>query len=112
MQNRSLFVFSTSRNVRDFYASKLSLNSLLPKAISTAEFFEEVTYVPNKRRASDTECLLHMRNAVARVENISKILNIKNEFLIFLKNSHYLFSFFKELSREKCTVANLSSADT
>ena len=60
MQNRSLFVFSTSRNVRDFYASKLSLNSLLPKAISTAEFFEEVTYVPNKRRASDTECLLHM----------------------------------------------------
>ena len=53
-----------------------------------------------------------MRNAVARVENISKILNIKNEFLIFLKNSHYLFSFFKELSREKCTVANLSSADT
>lgn len=112
MLNKTLFVLSSSRNVRDFYASKLSLNSLLPKAISTAEFFEEVTYVLNKRRASDTECLLHMRNAVARVENISKILNIKNEFLIFLKNSHYLFSFFKELSREKCTVANLSSADT
>ena len=112
MLNKTLFVLSSSRNVRDFYASKLSLNSLLPKAISTAEFFEEATYVPNKRRASDTECLLHMRNAVARVENISKILNIKNEFLIFLKNSHYLFSFFKELSREKCTVANLSSADT
>lgn len=112
MLNKTLFVLSSSRNVRDFYASKLSLNSLLQKAISTAEFFEEVTYVPNKRRASDIECLLHMRNAVARVENISKILNIKNEFLIFLKNSHYLFSFFKELSREKCTVANLSSADT
>lgn len=112
MLSKTLFVLSSSRNVRDFYASKLSLNSLLPKAISTAEFFEEATYVPNKRRASYTECLLHMRNAVARVENISKILNIKNEFLIFLKNSHYLFSFFKELSREKCTVANLSSADT
>ena len=112
MLSKTLFVLSSSRNVRDFYASKLSLNSLLPKAISTAEFFEEATYVPNKRRASDIECLLHMRNAVARVENISKILNIKNEFLIFLKNSHYLFSFFKELSREKCTVANLSSADT
>lgn len=112
MPNKTLFVLSSSRNVRDFYASKLSLNSLLPKAISTADFFEEATYVPNKRRASDIECLLHMRNAVARVENISKILNIKNEFLIFLKNSHYLFSFFKELSREKCTVANLSSADT
>lgn len=112
MLSKTLFVLSSSRNVRDFYASKLSLNSLLPKAISTAEFFEEATYVPNKRRVSDTECLLHMRNAVARVENISKILNIKNEFLIFLKNSHYLFSFFKELSREKCTVANLSSADT
>lgn len=112
MLNKTLFVLSSSRNVRDFYSSKLSLNSLLPRAISTAEFFEEVTYVPNKRRASDTECLLHMRNAVARVENISKILNIKNEFLIFLKNSHYLFSFFKELSREKCTVASLSSADT
>ena len=112
MLSKTLFVLSSSRNVRDFYASKLSLNSLLPKAISTAEFFEEATYVPNKRRASDIECLLHMRNAVARVENISKILNIKNEFLIFLKNSHYLFSFFKELSREKCTVTNLSSADT
>lgn len=112
MLSKTLFVLSSSRNVRDFYASKLSLNSLLPKAISTAEFFEEATYVPNKRRASDIECLLHMRNSVARVENISKILNIKNEFLIFLKNSHYLFSFFKELSREKCTVANLSSADT
>lgn len=112
MLSRTLFVLSSSRNVRDFYANKLSLNSLLPKAISTAEFFEEAIYVPNKRRASAIECLLHMRNAVARVENISAILNIKNEFLVFLKNSHYLFSFFKELSHEKHTVTDLSSADT
>ncbi|MBQ8819373.1 PD-(D/E)XK nuclease family protein [Campylobacter sp.] len=112
MQNNSLFVLSSSRNVRDFYSSKLNSNCLLPKAISIADFFNEAIYVPNRRYASQTECLLHMKDAVSKVKNISEILNIKNEFLLFLKNSNYLFSFFKELSREKRTISDLSMADT
>ncbi|WP_086247257.1 PD-(D/E)XK nuclease family protein [Campylobacter vicugnae] len=112
MQNNSLFVLSSSRNVRDFYSSKLNSNCLLPKAISIADFFNEAVYVPNRRYASQTECLLHMKDAVSKVKNISEILNIKNEFLLFLKNSNYLFSFFKELSREKRTISDLSIADT
>lgn len=112
MQNNSLFVLSSSRNVRDFYSSKLDSNCLLPKAISIADFFNEAIYVPNRRYASQTECLLHMKDAVSKVKNISEILNIKNEFLLFLKNSNYLFSFFKELSREKRTISDLSMADT
>ena len=97
MQNRSLFVFSTSRNVRDFYSNNLSSNSLLPKIMNISEFFSEVIYVPDRRRATDMESLLYMRNAINRVENISSILNIRDEFLVFLKNSNYIFSFFKEL---------------
>ena len=112
MQNNSLFVLSSSRNVRDFYSSRLNSNCLLPKAISIADFFNEAIYVPNRRYASQTECLLHMKDAVSKVKNISEILNIKNEFLLFLKNSNYLFSFFKELSREKRTISDLSMADT
>ena len=112
MQNNSLFVLSSSRNVRDFYSSRLNSNCLLPKAISIADFFNEAIYVPDRRYASQTECLLHMKDAVSKVKNISEILNIKNEFLLFLKNSNYLFSFFKELSREKRTISDLSMADT
>ncbi|TWO23131.1 Dna2/Cas4 domain-containing protein [Campylobacter hyointestinalis] len=112
MQNRALFVLSTSRNVRDFYSNHLSSNSLLPKIMNIAEFFGEVIYIPDRRRATDMESLLYMRNAINRVENISSILNIKDEFLVFLKNSNYLFSFFKELSKEKKRVADLSIADT
>lgn len=112
MQNNSLFVLSSSRNVRDFYSSRLNSNCLLPKAISIADFFNEAIYAPNRRYASQTECLLHMKDAVSKVKNISEILNIKNEFLLFLKNSNYLFSFFKELSREKRTISDLSMADT
>ena len=112
MQNRSLFVFSTSRNVRDFYSNNLSSNSLLPKIMNISEFFSEVIYVPDRRRATDMESLLYMRNAINRVENISSILNIRDEFLVFLKNSNYIFSFFKELSKEKKRVADLSIADT
>ncbi|MDY3132571.1 MAG: PD-(D/E)XK nuclease family protein [Campylobacter lanienae] len=112
MQNRSLFVFSTSRNVRDFYSNNLSSNSLLPKIMNISEFFGEVIYVPDRRRATDMESLLYMRNAINRVENISSILNIRDEFLVFLKNSNYIFSFFKELSKEKKRVADLSIADT
>ncbi|ANE34944.1 exonuclease V, helicase AddB [Campylobacter hyointestinalis subsp. lawsonii CCUG 27631] len=112
MQNRALFVLSTSRNVRDFYSNNLSSNSLLPKIMNIAEFFGEVIYVPDRRRATDMESLLYMRNAINMVENISSILNIKDEFLVFLKNSNYIFSFFKELSKEKKRVADLSIADT
>lgn len=112
MQNRALFVLSTSRNVRDFYSNNLSSNSLLPKIMNISEFFGEIIYIPDRRRATDMESLLYMRNAINRVENISSILNIKDEFLVFLKNSNYLFSFFKELSKEKKRVADLSIADT
>ncbi|MEE3744564.1 PD-(D/E)XK nuclease family protein [Campylobacter porcelli] len=112
MPNRTLFVLSSSRNVRDFYSNELGANSLLPKSISIADFFTQIIYVPNRRCATQIECLLHMQTAISKVKNISKILNIKDEFLLFLKNSHYLFSFFKELSREKCSISDLNMADT
>ena len=55
MQNNSLFVLSSSRNVRDFYSSRLNSNCLLPKAISIADFFNEAIYVPDRRYEANTQ---------------------------------------------------------
>lgn len=106
-----LQVFSTKRNIRSFYEIQKSQNSLLSKAISIGEFFELAVIVPNLKKATELIEILKMQEAVLQTKKATEILHIPNEFFAFLKNNEYLFSFFKELKREKITIQNLKNQD-
>lgn len=104
-----LEVFSTAREVRNFYENFLGSNILVPKAITIADFESKVWCVPGLIAAdSDTRTIL-MQEAV-KFENFSK-LNIPTEFMAFLQNSNYIFSFFEELSHENIDIDKLLFAD-
>ncbi len=104
-----LFVFATTRAVREFYEKKLTQNALLDKAISVAEFFDIIIY-SHRLKASEYERLMLMKRACERTKNTHKLF-IPQEFFAFLKNNEYLFSFFKELALANKSVADLRAND-
>lgn len=106
-----LEVFSTKRNIRSFFDSQKSKNLLTNKALSIGEFFELSIIVPNLKKATQSVQILKMQEAVLKTKNATEILQIPSEFFAFLKNNEYLFSFFKELKREKITTQNLKNQD-
>lgn len=110
-QNRVLNVLSSSRNVRDFYSNNSLKNALLQKAITIAEFEKKVILVRNLKKASLVERLLIMQKAAKATKKVSAKLGIPTEFFAFLKNSDYLFSFFKELKRERVDINTLRQSD-
>lgn len=104
-----LFIFPTSRKVREFYDKKRTQNTLLDKAITVADFFDTVLY-SQKPKASEYERLLLMKKACERTRNSNKLF-IPQEFFAFLKNNEYLFSFFKELALAQKDVLALQESD-
>lgn len=102
-----LYIFSTSRQVREFYST--FSDTLMPKALSIGEFEKKAVYVPNLVSANEDTRVLLMRQA-CEFENFKK-LHIPREFLAFLSNSSYLFRFFEELSNEKKDISDLIGAD-
>jgi RecB family exonuclease len=101
-------VFSTSRQVREFYGT--FSQTLLPKAITIAEFESKAWYVPHRTLADDDTRALLMREAGA-FENFEK-LKIPREFMAFLRNSEYIFRFFEELANEEVEIEKLDLNDT
>ena len=104
-----LFIFATTRKVREFYESKLAQNALLDKAISVAEFFGIIIY-SQRLKASEYERLILMKKACERTKDANKLF-IPQEFFAFLKNNEYLFSFFKELALAGKDIAALKASD-
>jgi len=103
-------VFSTARQVREFYESFSSSNTLLPKAITIAEFESKAWILPNLIEADEDTRVLLMRQAAA-FENFEK-LHIPKEFMAFLQNSNYIFRFFEELANEEVDISQLDTHDT
>jgi RecB family exonuclease len=103
-------VFPTSRCIREFYASFLNQNQLLPKALSIAEFESMSVIVPDYTMIDEDSRVLLLKEA-SKFENFSK-LKIEREFLVFLKNSTFLFRFFDELFANMVDLDELNSADT
>ncbi|MDR2790189.1 MAG: PD-(D/E)XK nuclease family protein [Campylobacteraceae bacterium] len=101
-------VFSTARQVREFYES--FDNQLLPKAITIAEFESKAWIVPDAMQADDDTRAILMREAAA-FENFEK-LKIPREFMVFLQNSEYIFRFFEELAHEEAEIDALDLSDT
>ncbi|MDR1284979.1 MAG: PD-(D/E)XK nuclease family protein [Campylobacteraceae bacterium] len=101
-------IFSTARQVREFYES--FNNQLLTKAITIAEFESKVWIVPNAVQADDDTRVLLMREASV-FSNFDK-LHIPKEFMAFLQNSNYIFRFFEELANEEVEIDKLDLSDT
>lgn len=104
-----LFVLTSLRQIREL--SKDYSNSLLPKSITIGEFFSRAVVVRDLNEASPSQSLLAMSKACSLAHNASSVLGIASEFFAFLKNNDYLFSFFKEISHQKCSFDDLEKSD-
>ena len=110
MQNLDkLYIFTNSRKIREFNAK--FQNELVPKAMTIAQFEQKAVLVPGRFEADEAYTLVLMQRACASVREASERLHIPSEFFAFLKNNDYLFSFFKELSISKKSVADLKFSD-
>ncbi|WP_270979839.1 PD-(D/E)XK nuclease family protein [Campylobacter helveticus] len=105
-----LYIFSSSRKIREYYEKCKSSNALINQAIGVAEFLEKICFVRGFR-ASAYERLLLMQKACKQSKDLEKKLGISTEFFAFLKNNEYLFSFFKELVLENKTIKDLQDSD-
>lgn len=105
-----LEVFSTSRAVRSFYSDFAQTNTLLPKAITIQDLEQKAILVPHLTLIDEDTRVLLMKKASQFAS--FELLHIEREFLVFLKNSSYLFRFFEELSFEKVSIEELLCADT
>ncbi|MDR1614746.1 MAG: PD-(D/E)XK nuclease family protein [Campylobacteraceae bacterium] len=103
-------IFSTARQVREFYESFSQNSQLLTKAITISEFESKAWSVPESVLADEDTRMLLMREA-ASFENFKK-LKIPHEFMAFLQNSEYLFRFFEELANEEIEIEELDIYDT
>ncbi|MPV80360.1 PD-(D/E)XK nuclease family protein [Campylobacter hepaticus] len=105
-----LRIFSSSRQIREYYNQNKQNNALLDHAINISDFLDKVC-LSNFHKASSYESLLLMREACLKSKDLEKKLGISADFFIFLKNNEYLFSFFKELSLEKKSIKDLKNND-
>ncbi len=103
-------VFSTNRGVREFYANYSNSNTLLPKAISIAEF-ESKAVVVKERVFIDNDSRFLLLKEATNFEEFKR-LQFNSEFLTFLKHSQYIFRFFEELSSEYVRIEDLKQFDT
>ncbi len=102
-------VFSTSRGVREFYANYKGKSTILPKAITIAEFESKAIFVKNRTFIDKDNRLLLLREAI-NFKEYNK-LQFSSEFMIFLSHSKYIFKFFDELSSEEIEISTLKEFD-
>ncbi|MCX2683574.1 PD-(D/E)XK nuclease family protein [Campylobacter sp. MIT 21-1685] len=105
-----LHIFNSKRKLKEYFNECKNSNSLLDSAMSVEDFLENICLV-KARKANKYETLLLMQKACKQSKNLEKELGISNEFFFFLKNNHYLFSFFRELAFEKKTIDELKNND-
>ncbi|WP_270971311.1 PD-(D/E)XK nuclease family protein [Campylobacter upsaliensis] len=105
-----LYVFSSSRKIKEYYQQGKGTNALIDQALSVAEFLDKIC-LSQGFRASAYEQLLLMQEACKKSQNLEQKLGISTEFFAFLKNNEYLFSFFRELALENKSIKDLQNSD-
>ena len=106
----NLIVFSTNRKIREF--KKDSSDFILPKTLSLGEFLQKAIIVKNLSKCGEISQILYMQQACEKTKKITQALNFPSEFFEFMKNSEYLFKFFKELKTAKKGIKDIVLADT
>ncbi|ELM7647570.1 PD-(D/E)XK nuclease family protein [Campylobacter upsaliensis] len=105
-----LYVFSSSRKIKEYCQQSKGTNALIDQALSVAEFLDKIC-LSQGFRASAYEQLLLMQEACKKSQNLEQKLGISTEFFAFLKNNEYLFSFFRELALENKSIKDLQNSD-
>lgn len=108
MYKKELLIFSNLRQVKE-YIKNLKTEGFFATTISIQEFLNNYALC-NKKRANQIEQIIAMNKACAKTKNYNK-LNFSNDFLSFLKNKEYLFSFFSELATQKVSIDDLRNND-
>lgn len=110
---RVLYVFSTQRLIRDFYAKKPQ--GLMPKALSIGEFFKKSYIVPEKTRINhriQTIILQNiLRQIIAQKPTITNLLVFEKSFLGYLEGSDFLAYFFNEIKSHNIAFSDIPSSD-
>jgi len=105
-----LRVFSTNRGVREFYNGFADKNTLLPKAITIAEF-ESKAILTKRRVFIDEESRFLLLKKASKFDTFSH-LQFDSEFITFLNHSTFIFKFFDELASEEIEIEDLREFDT
>lgn len=103
-------IFSSKRRLKLYYEEAKKSDALMDCALEVGDFLERVCWVEGCR-ANDYERLLLMRKACKQSKDLEEKLGISADFFAFLKNNHYLFSFFRELVTERKSIKDLQNSD-
>ncbi|GAA9658378.1 exonuclease [Helicobacter pylori] len=113
-QKNPLFVFSSTRRLKHFYLEQGE--GFLPNAMSMGSFFEQVFYIPNKKKIPNSARLILMIDTIKAIAKEKKsllegLLLFENSFLGYLESTSFLFDLFDELSSACIKLNELSSKD-
>ena len=107
---QKLFVFPTSRGIRNFISNQKSSNTLLPFTLTIDEFLKKSIILNGMKYCEEEQRVLFLNEAIQNV-NIQK-LGISDNFTKFLKQSDYIYRFFLELASEKIEIDDIQNVDT
>ncbi|GAA9133569.1 ATP-dependent deoxyribonuclease AddB [Helicobacter pylori] len=113
-QKTPLFVFSSTRRLKYFYLEQGE--GFLPNAMSMGSFFEQVFYIPNKKKIPNSTRQILMIDTIKAIAKEKKsilegLLLFENSFLGYLESTSFLFDLFDELSSACIKLNELSSKD-
>ncbi|GAA8143902.1 ATP-dependent deoxyribonuclease AddB [Helicobacter pylori] len=113
-QKTPLFVFSSTRRLKHFYLEQGE--GFLPNAMSMGSFFEQVFYIPNKKKIPNSTRQILMIDTIKAIAKEKKsilegLLLFENSFLGYLESTSFLFDLFDELSSACIKLNELSSKD-
>ncbi|GAA9346761.1 ATP-dependent deoxyribonuclease AddB [Helicobacter pylori] len=113
-QKTPLFVFSSTRRLKHFYLEQGE--GFLPNAMSMGSFFEQVFYIPNKKKIPNSVRQILMIDTIKAIAKEKKsilegLLLFENSFLGYLESTSFLFDLFDELSSACIKLNELSSKD-
>lgn len=107
---KELFVFPTSRAIREFIKEEKLNNTLLPTFLSIDEFLKKAVSINEKEYIDEEQRFLYLKEA-ASIDGLKK-LGFSSSFSDFIKHSDYLFRFYGEMAAEKVNIKDIKTADT
>ncbi len=108
--SKTLHLYSTSRAIRVALEELKKQNQILPKFMSIGDFEQKAVLLKDRVFIDDDTRVILLQYA-CRFDEFKK-LQIPIEFLSFLKNSKFIFSFLDELANEYIDIQKLKEFNT
>lgn len=111
MQDKNrLYVFPTSRAIREYISAFKKQNTLLPYTITIDEFLKKSVNIDTFSYETKEQRAILLSEAIKEV-NLEK-LGLSKSFAQFLKQHDYIYRFFLELSSEQKNIEDIKLVDT